>query len=172
MQTFEHLGNEREVRREPSDVGRIVMGHERADELEDTPERRTVDRNKAAADDTKIACFVDDEDPVREVVEPQRIEMQLVAMAGIEREQSRVPVPRAERCDDSEQLDEQLVPRKRRGASRKIVDLGLELLARDAAERIRMNGLDRLGDEANVTRGVGRRGWSGVRPGCKHHHGE
>ena len=93
-------------------------------------------------------------------------------MPGVEREQPCVPVPRAEQRDDTQQLDEQLAPRERRRTSRQVVRRRLELLAGDGAERVRVIRLDRLDDEANVTRGIGGRGWSGVRPGCKHHHGE
>ena len=72
VQPVEHLGNEREVGREPSQGGRIVVRHERTDELEHASERHALDRDQTATDDSEIACLVDDEDPVCEVVQPQR----------------------------------------------------------------------------------------------------
>ncbi len=93
-------------------------------------------------------------------------------MPGVEREEPCMPVPRAEQRDDpqsstSSSLRESVGARRARSFA-----ADSNFWRETARNRVRVIRLDRLDDEANVTRGIGGRGWSGVRPGCKHHHGE
>ena len=147
----ENLGREQEVRREPEDVRGIVAGRERPNELEHPVDRGPLDRDEATAHKV-LVLRVHDEHAVRELVETQRIEVELTRVRRIAGEQARVAVPWAEQRDQPEQPDEKLVPRQARRLLGQAAHLGLEPLPRDAAERIGVDLLDLLAELADVVR--------------------
>ena len=158
------------MRRQPAEVRVVVARDERLDEIEDLRDRRSVDRNEATADERRIHG-VHDVEPVRKVVEAERVQVELPGMRRIAREEPRVPVPRAEQCDEPKDTDEQLVAGEARRAPREPVHFRLEALLRNAPKRVRVNLLDRPTELANVVGGRDRRGRSSLRPGDEHDHG-
>ena len=167
----EHLGAEQEVRREPAEVRRVVAWHERLDSGERRLDRHALDRDEATPHERGVGR-VDDVQPVRERVQPERVQMELARMGRVAGEEPGVPVPRAEERDDPHDADEELVLRERRGAPRERAHLGLEPLARDAAERVRVNLLDRLAELTNVVCRRRRGGRTGLPRGGERDHGE
>jgi hypothetical protein len=92
----------------------------------------------------------DDVHPVRELVEPERVEVQPAPVPGVERKDPRVPVARAHECDEPHQLDQQLVGRETGCPSCEIVDLPVEPPPRDVPVGARMLTLEPLRDRAEV----------------------
>ena len=123
----ENLCGEEEVRREAAAVRLVVVRHERPHPLEDLGERRAVDRDQLVTDQRPLDR-VHDVDAVREVVQSDRIQMQLSSMRRVAGKQPRVPVARTEERDHPHEPDEELVARDAPRALGERVDLRLEAL--------------------------------------------
>lgn len=72
-EAIEHLGNKQVVECKRSEAGRVVVGCERTDTVEDVRDRHAGDRNELGADQPEVPGLVHDEDAVAELVEPQRV---------------------------------------------------------------------------------------------------
>jgi hypothetical protein len=144
---------------------------ERADELEDAFDGHALDSDQTAADES-LVLRVHDEDAVGEPVQADRVQMERTDVAWVAWEEARVAVARAERRDDPENADEQLVARDRRCARRERVDLGLEALPRDVPEGRGVNPLDGVPEVANVGRGGRLRGRTSLRRRDERDHGD
>jgi hypothetical protein len=139
------------------------------DELEDTLDGSAVDRDEPASDERAVPR-VHDEHAVGEVVEPDGIEVEWEGMRGIAREETGVPVTRAEQGDQPQHAHEELVARDRRRPSGELVHLRAEPLARDAPERGRVDRLDRLAQCAHVVGDAAGSRRPGVCSRGDHHH--
>ena len=149
----EHLGDEREVRSKPPQVRVVVVRHERFDTPKDLLDRRALDGHDTGADQRPVHG-VDDMEPVAELVQAQRVEVQVALVARIRREEARVPVARAEEREDPEDPDQELVPRELGCRSGERVHLRPEALPRHASKRRGMDLLDLCGEKPHVGRSV------------------
>jgi hypothetical protein len=108
--------------------------------------RHTGDRDEAlpsllAADDVR---------PVRELVEPERVEVQRAPVSRVEREDPRVTIARAHERNEPHQLDEELVWREAPRPMREAVDLRVKPTLRDVPVGARMLALEPFRDRADV----------------------
>ncbi len=134
-EAVEHLGGEQVVRRQPAKVRGVVARDERLDELEHPLGRNALDRDETVPDERRVGR-VDDDHAVGEVVQAHGVEVELSRVCRIAGKEPRMPVARAERGDDAQHPDEELVAGDGRGALRERADVGLEPLARHAPERV------------------------------------
>ena len=124
--------------------------------------RHPLDGDEAAPDERTVDG-VDDVHAVGEVVQPERVQVQLTSVRRIAGEEARVPVAWAEQRDDPQQPDEQLVARDARSAARELVDLRPEALTGHAPEGCGVDLLDRCTERANVAGERHRGGRAGLR---------
>jgi hypothetical protein len=142
----EHLGDEREVRHLRAEVRLVVVRDQRADEPRDALERHTGDR------DETLSCVLtaDDVRSVRELVEPERVEVQRAPVSRGEREDPRVTVARADERNEPHELDEELVRREALSPLREAVDLRVKPTSRDVPVGARVLALEPFRDRADV----------------------
>ena len=93
-------------------------------------------------------------------------------MGRIAGKEPRMSVSRAERGDDAQHPDKELVLGDARRALREGADVGLEPLARHAPERVGMDLRDLRAELADVVRGGDGSGGTGLRRGDDRDHGE
>ena len=170
-EAVEHLGGEQVVRRQPAKVRRVVARDERLDELEHALDRNALDRDETVPDERSVGR-VDDMHAVGEVVEAHGVEVELSRVGRIAGKEPRMSVSRAERGDDAQHPDKELVLGDARRALREGADVGLELLARHAPERVGMDLRDLRAELADVVRGGDGSGGTGLRRGDDRDHGE
>jgi hypothetical protein len=161
-EAVQHLGGQRVVRSHPEDVRRVVVRDERVDELEHPLDRSSIHCDEPVTDEGLVAG-VDDEDAVREAVQPYRIEVQRAHVSRVAGEEAGVAVAWPEGSDDPQDPDEQLVTRDRRGAYGELVHLGPKAGLRDAPEGRRVDLLDRRAQIADVVGECHLGGGSGLR---------
>ncbi len=145
------------------------MRDERPHELEEPPDRHPRDRDEPRPHQAVLAGLVDDEEAVREVVEPERVEVDLAAVPRVEREEAGVPVPDAGERRDAHEADEELVVAQARRAPGEPLDLGPEARAGDVPEESGVRRLERLAERPHVPGGARRRRRRGVRRGDDDH---
>ena len=143
-ETVEHLGGQREVRRQSAEVRVVVARDERLDELEDLRDRRSVDRDETAADERRV----------RGVDDVQRRPRSRTGGAGTggAREYApdrpgRAPCARSAGRAARSSRSTRRAARRGRGSERaaRARRPPLEALRRDAPKRARVNLLDRRG---------------------------
>ena len=83
------------MRRHPTQVRVVVARHERLHPLEGLRDGHPLDGDEARAHERAVDG-VDDVHAVRELVQPQRVQVQLACMRRIAREETGVPVAWAE----------------------------------------------------------------------------
>ncbi len=139
------------MRRERPHARLVVVRDEWPDAREQLLDRNPGDRHEPQSRQARPAHLVHDVDAVDEVVEAQRIEVEL-ALVLVEGEEPRVPVPVSRQGSDPHQPDQQLVRVEARGTPRERRDLGAEAIPGDVPEQVRMEALEAGPELADVLR--------------------
>ena len=148
----------------------VVARHERAHPPLEVVRGNAVEREHFRANERLPPGRGNDEEPVAELVEVEREEVQDAVVRRVEREDARVAVTLAEQAAEPHQLDQQLIGREAISASRELVRRCLEGRLRRRMERIRVSGPDSLHQQAHVVGCRSRRGTSRTaRPGRDDH---
>jgi hypothetical protein len=157
VEPVKYLRGEHEAHEAVGSRGLVVARHERSNPLLQLGGRVAVELEQLRTHEAPPPRRGDHEEPVGELVEEEREEMQHTAVGRVEREDARVAVPLAEERREAHQLDEQLVGGEPRCSGGQGVRRGLEGRFGREVERVGMDLADPLHQQPDVVCG-GRAG--------------